>query len=168
MTISTIWRNHDGSALIEGAVVVPFLFALILGILDFSFFFFQQHLVSTGVRDAARYLARTADPAAGGAQTIAKNLAAIGAPTALTYRRVSGFDPANVVISFSFVANAINGTTGVRPFREAADECGGPNQIMIVSVTGSFQYQSFGFLTFLGLPVPTVTVTHSERCIGLS
>jgi Flp pilus assembly protein TadG len=48
--------------LLEGTIVVPVLFALVLGTLAFSYFFYQQHLVSTGVRDAARYLART-DPA---------------------------------------------------------------------------------------------------------
>ena len=56
------WRDDAGSALLEGAIVVPFLFTLVLGTLEFSYFFYQQHLVSTGVRDAARYLART-DPA---------------------------------------------------------------------------------------------------------
>ncbi|MEW6641883.1 MAG: TadE/TadG family type IV pilus assembly protein [Pseudomonadota bacterium] len=168
MKISGLWRNQDGSALVEAAVVVPFLMTLILGILDYSFFFYQQHLVATGIRDAARYLARTSSPTSGTSQTTAQNLATTGSPTGGTYRRVTGFNPGNVAISISYVANALNSTTNVRPYRQAPSECGGPDQIAIISVTGSFPYASFGFLSFLGLSSPTVSVTHSERCIGLS
>ena len=56
--LSGFLRDQEGSALIEGAILVPVLFALIFGVLEFSYYFYQQHLVSTGVRDAARYLAR--------------------------------------------------------------------------------------------------------------
>ena len=42
--------------------MVPVLFTLMFGVLEFSYYFYQQHLVSTGVRDAARYLARVQDP----------------------------------------------------------------------------------------------------------
>jgi len=167
MRISGLWRSEDGSALVEAAVAVPFLMTLILGVLDYSFFFYQQHLVSTGIRDAARYLARTSSPTSGTSQTTAQNLAATGSPSGGTYRRVTGFDPGNVSISISYVANTLN-TSNVRPYRQAPIECGGPDQIAIISVTGSFPYASFGFLSFLGLSSPTVTVTHSERCIGLS
>jgi Flp pilus assembly protein TadG len=168
MNVGKLVRDENGTALIEGAIVVPFLFALILGILDFSFFFYQQHLVSMGVRDAARYLARTADPKDGTAQSTAQNLATTGSPTGGTYRRVKGFDPGDVTINFSYVDNTLNGTSHLRPYREAPVECGGPDQIMIINVTGAFPYSSFGFMTFLGLSAPTVIVSHHERCMGLS
>src|SRR5436853_625422 len=66
----------EGSALLEGTVMVPFLCVLVFGALEFSRYFYQQHLISTGVRDAARFLARTPDPTAGTWQDAAKNLAA--------------------------------------------------------------------------------------------
>jgi Flp pilus assembly protein TadG len=165
--LSARLRNDEaGSALLEGAIVVPFLFALVLGALEFSFFFYHQHLVSTGVRDAARYLART-DPTAGGNQTTAQNLASTGSAAGGSARRVTGFDPADVAISFTFVANALDGTTHLRPYRQATAECGGAtDQIRIIHVTGSYRYTSLGFLEFFGLSIPTTTVTHSERCIG--
>jgi hypothetical protein len=55
-------RDEDGSALIEGAIVVPVLCLLLFGVYEFSWFFYQQHLISTGLRDAARYLARSSAP----------------------------------------------------------------------------------------------------------
>ena len=56
--LQSLSGDKDGSALVEGAVLVPLLFVLLFGVYEFSWFFYQQHLVSTGVRDAARYLAR--------------------------------------------------------------------------------------------------------------
>ena len=50
--------DDEGSALIEGAIMVPVLCVLVFGIYEFSWFFYQQHLISTGLRDAARYVAR--------------------------------------------------------------------------------------------------------------
>src|SRR5207245_10190124 len=55
-------RNDEGSALIEAASVVPVLCVLLFGVYEFSWFFYQQHLISTGLRDAARYLARLPAP----------------------------------------------------------------------------------------------------------
>src|SRR5215210_4809621 len=57
--LRSLWSEERGAALIEGAVLAPFLLILPFGVYEFSWFFYRQHLVSTGVRDAARYLART-------------------------------------------------------------------------------------------------------------
>src|SRR5262245_26331749 len=54
--------NDEGSALIEGAIIVPFLLVLVLGVFEFSWLIDQQHLISTGIHDAARYIARSANP----------------------------------------------------------------------------------------------------------
>lgn len=166
MTIRQLASDEDGTALIEGAIVVPFLMVLILGILEFAHIFYDQHLVSTGVRDAAHYLARRHDPTSSAAQATAQNLASSGSPTGTSYRRVTGFDPGNVTFGYSYIANALNGTS--RTYAEAAVACGGPDQIMIITATGSYSYSSLGFLGFLGMRTPTLTVRHSERCIGQS
>lgn len=165
-----LWKDERGSALLEGAIVVPVLFSLVFGTLEFSFYFFQQHLVTTGVRDAARYLART-NPTDAAAQTIAQNLAATGQPAGGSMRRVQGFDPSDVAISFTSVNNDIDVGTGTRPYREAAWDltvpgtiCGGPNTIRIINVTGSFNYMPFGMIP--GLTFSGISVSHSERCIG--
>jgi Flp pilus assembly pilin Flp len=161
------WRDEDGSALLEGALIIPVLFALVMGTLEFSYIFYEQHLVSTGVRDAARYLARTADPNAAAAQTAAQNLASTGSIAGGSARRIYGFDPSEVVISFSTVANPLDPSTGQRPYREATPVCGGPNAILIINVTGSFTHSALGFLAYFGFSPPNIVVTQSERCIGL-
>src|SRR5882672_11394935 len=82
--LQLLTRDEEGSALIEGAIVVPVLCVLLFGVYEFSWFFYQQHLISTGLRDAARYLARSSapcDPDAFGwpvDRASAKNLATTG------------------------------------------------------------------------------------------
>src|SRR5258706_15932819 len=77
-------RDQDGSALVEGAVLVPLLFLLLFGVYEFSWFFYQQHLASTGIRDAARYLARVVhacnaySPTWASEEAYARNLATSG------------------------------------------------------------------------------------------
>lgn len=162
--IRRLRKDDGGSALLEGAIVVPVLFALVLGALEFSFFFFQQHLIAMGVRDAARYLART-DPTNGATQTAAQNLAATGSITTNSFRRVAGFEPSDVAITFTFVNNPL--ASGVRPYRESVDWCGGStDQVRIIVVTGTYRYTTLGFLGFFGLTIPNTTVIHRERCIG--
>src|SRR5437773_8274224 len=53
-----LWRDNEGSALLEGAVLVPMLLVLLGGVYEFSWIFYKQKLIEAGVRDAARYLSR--------------------------------------------------------------------------------------------------------------
>jgi Flp pilus assembly protein TadG len=168
--LKRLWTDDDGTALLEGAIVLPCMLALVMGALEFSFFFYHQHLVSTGVRDAARYLART-DPGDATMQTNAQNLASTGSIAGGTVRRVTGFDPADVGITFTYLSNAA--VSGVRPHREPPDWCGDPaaatpqDWIRIIVVTGTYQYSSLGLLSSFGVTIPTTHVRHRERCIGM-
>jgi len=160
--IRRIVTDNEGSALLEGTIVVPVLFSLVFGVLEFSYYFYQHHLVSTGVRDAARYLARVNDPNNATSQAIAQSLAATGSPTpGSTFRRVAGFDPAEVIITVTPIANVAGGICGVNP-------CRGTNPLNRITVTGSFAWQPLGFWGFFGFGNKNVTVTHSERGIGVS
>jgi len=69
---------QSGAALVEAAVVLPVFLTLVGGIYEFGFFLFQEQLVNSGVRDAARYLALTVDPTGNANQSNAKNLAVNG------------------------------------------------------------------------------------------
>ena len=77
--LRSLWRNDEGSALIEGAIIVPFLLVLVLGVFEFSWLIYQQHLISTGINDGARYIARSANPHDLTIQNDAKKLATTGA-----------------------------------------------------------------------------------------
>ena len=152
----SLWRNDEGSALIEGAILVPVLLVLVLGVFEFSWLIYQQHLISTGIRDGARYIARSAKPRDVTIQGDAKKLATTGAIDGGT-ARVRGWTTRDVHISYAAVHNSV-GSNGLTPFRGAA-------AIQIVTVSTTFAVPSLGFFSFLGLKPPALTVSHQERVI---
>jgi Flp pilus assembly protein TadG len=155
--LRSLWRNDEGSALIEGAIIVPFLLVLVLGVFEFSWLIYQQHLISTGIHDAARYIARSANPNDLTIQNNAKKLATTGAIDGNT-ARVRGWTTRDVNISYASVNNSV-AVNGVPAFRGGA-------VIQSVTVSTTFTVPSLGFFGFLGLKPPTLTVSHQERVIG--
>jgi Flp pilus assembly protein TadG len=155
--------DEDGTALIEGAIVVPVLCILLFGVYEFSWFFYQQHLVSTGLRDAARYVARTSatcnpdSPDWPINQAGAKNLATTGSILGGA-ARVKGWTAGAVWLTCTPIDNSI-GPSGLSAYR------GGP-VIYVVTASTRFTDPALGFLGLLGLTSPTISVSHSERVIG--
>jgi Flp pilus assembly protein TadG len=140
----------DGSALVEATVLVPVLFVLMFGVYEFSWYFFDQHRVDTGIRDAARYLGHsycntaTTCSFSGTAIANAKNLAVCGTIAACTTPRVSGWTTADVndpVIS-------------------------GAGASQVVSISTSFTYVPLGLFGYLGISSLPISSTHQERLIA--
>jgi Flp pilus assembly protein TadG len=156
-TLQSLWHNGEGSALIEGAIVVPLLLILVLGVFEFSWLIDQQHLISTGIHDAARHLAQSADPNDLAIQRRAKNLATTGAIDEDT-ARVRGWTARDVNIRYSPLANPVD-VNGSTTFRGGA-------VIQRVTVSTTFTVPSLGFFGFLGLKLRVLTVSHQERVIG--
>ncbi|HLH98092.1 MAG TPA: TadE/TadG family type IV pilus assembly protein [Xanthobacteraceae bacterium] len=159
----SLWNDRQGSALVEGALVIPFMCVLMFGIYEFSWAFYQQHLISTGLRDAARYLARTSDPCDSAspdwpaAEENARNLATTGRITGGA-ARVKGWTAAMVTPQCTPVENtpAPNGPAAYR----------GRATIYVITVSTRFTDPSLGLLGVVGLPAPVISVAHSERAIG--
>ena len=148
----SLWRDKEGSALVEATVVVPVLFTLTFGVYEFSWVFYTHQLVSAGVRDAARYAAKALNPCDSTIETDAKNLATTGQTDGSGTARVSGWSADSVSVSCTSVDNS-------------AGSYRGGTTITIVHVTTSFTDNSLGFFPYLGLTAPTISVTHSERAI---
>jgi TadE-like protein len=157
-------RDADGSALVESAVLVPLLFALLFGVYEFSWFFYQQHLAAIGVRDAARYLARVKSPCDERSaawpmeQTNARILATTGSIRGEA-ARVKGWTAAMVVLRCTAISNPA-GPTGLRAYRS------GGEVVFVITASTSFADPSLGFFAFLHLAPPVISVSHSERVVG--
>jgi Flp pilus assembly protein TadG len=158
-----LWHDSEGSALLEGALVMPLLFALMLGVYEFSWYFYQQHLIAVGVRDAARYLARYSDacnatsPRWSSEAVTAQNLATTGFATGGP-ARVKGWSADMVAIECTPIDNRV-GVDGLRAYR-------GAPVIYIVTVSTRFTDPSLGFFGLLGLRAPIISASHAERVIG--
>lgn len=173
------WRSCDGTAMLEFAVVFPFLMTLACGIFEFGTFLYQYQMVESGVRDAARYMARVTDvnnftcgtggisqcltpcePVVLAAKVAnAKDIAVMGVIGGTT-KRVSWWTQANVTVDYSTViANPLIG--GYPTYR------GPTTGIRIIKISTTASYPGVGFLTFLGFgSALTLNLDHQERCIG--
>jgi len=158
----SLWRDQRGSALIEGAAVIPLLIALVFGVFEFSWFFYQQHLITIGLHDAADYLARSPDPcnavsrAWKAEQQFAKNLATRGSLTGGA-ARVRGWTAEMVSTKCSKIDNPVE-RSGLSRFRGAS--------VYVVTASTAFTYPSLGFLGLLHLRSPVISASYSERAIA--
>ena len=157
------WRDRNGSALMEGAILLPVLMLLMFGVYEFSWLFYQQHVMSEGLRDAARHLTRSSSPCnptspawiadAAAAQILAATGAVAGGPP-----RIKGWSPRMVEVACTAVENPI-GADGLRAYR-------GNAVVYVVTVSSRFSDPSLGFFHLLGLEPPVPSLSHSERAIG--
>lgn len=156
-TLRSLWRDGDGTALVETAIILPVLFTLVFGVFEFSWLICQQQLISTGIRDAARYIARSATPNNPTIKQDAKYLATTGAIDG-NAARVKGWKADDVDIAYDFISNPV-GNNGLTSFR-------GGNVIESVTVSTTFTVPPLGFFGLLGLTPPAFTISHQERVIG--
>ena len=148
--LKRFFAAESGAALVEAAVVLPVFLTLVGGVYEFGYFLYQEQLVTTGVRDAARYLALTADPTSVTNQSNARNLAVSGSISGGT-PRVAGWETSEVSVSIASIDNA-------------AGSYGGGPVVQVVTVSTSFVGHTLGFLGLLGLKSPTISAYHQERC----
>jgi TadE-like protein len=156
-TLRSIRRNSEGSALIEATISLPVLFILVFGVLEFSWVIYQQHLILTGISDAARYIARSTTPNDAMTKKDAKYLATTGAVDGDT-PRVRGWTADDIDISYTFINNP-TGNNGLTDFRGGA-------VIESVTVSTTFTVPSLGFFDILHISPPILNVSHQERIIG--
>jgi Flp pilus assembly protein TadG len=157
----SLWRDQQGTALIEGAAVIPLLIALVSGVFEFSWFFYQQHLVTIGLHDAASYLVRSPDPCSPASrawkteQQHARNLATSGSLSSGA-GRVRGWTAEMVATQCTKIDNPVEGN-GLSRFRGAS--------VYVVTASTKFTYPSLGFFNLLHLRAPIIAASYSERAI---
>jgi hypothetical protein len=151
-------KNDRGASLVEMTLVTPLLISLAFGFIEFGTAFYQYQLMTTGIKDAARYLARVDDPIA--EQAKGKELAVYGAIGGTT-KRVPWWDVSVVDVTLNDppTPNPVDPTTGLRPYR-------GGDTIDVVRVETDVEYQDLGLLSALNIPRPRFLIFQEERVIG--
>jgi Flp pilus assembly protein TadG len=149
--------DERGAAVVEFTVLVPVLLFLMAGALEFGNALFGYHVINTGLRDAARYLARTNTPSSYIAQ--AKQLAVYGQIGGTT-KRLSWWSTGDVTVTFRTIANPINASTGLPTYR-------GPNPIQVAHVAATVTYPGLGLFQMISLgKTLTISTYQEERVIG--
>ena len=149
-------RDRRGAALVEFSLIAPVLITMGMGMLEFGLALYGHHVITTGVHDAARFLARFDDPTV--KEAAAKTLAVTGSVSGTT-PRLSWVGTSNIGVTYRNITNTANPTTGLRPYR-------GPDVLKLVMVSATATYTGFGVLPALGLGSSlAISVAHEERVI---
>ncbi|MER8745990.1 pilus assembly protein [Mesorhizobium sp. M1004] len=145
-------RDERGAVLAEALIIVPFVTVFSVGILEFGNMFWEKEQVETGLRDAARYLARC-QPSSPSfvsqcSDTVARRIAYYGTSNpAATALRVPGWGPSGSAIVFARVTRG-----------EAGDK--------VIVASTSLAYSNSPLFGWLGLANMTIQAYHEERYIG--
>lgn len=82
LVLEMLFKKEEGQAMVEFALVLPILFLLLSGILDFSWIYGNQLLVNNAGREAARYTAvHYYDSSVDDDEAIAAGIVSARAPT---------------------------------------------------------------------------------------
>src|SRR5437588_13023866 len=127
------------------------------GMFEFSWFFYKQQLVLSGVRDAARYLARTTQD---GTDPCTQATAVANAKSIATTGVLSGGSPRLTGWSVGDV------TIACPSFNNSGGAYLGASTIYRITVSTSFIDPALGYFGLLGLSVPNISASHTERSIG--
>lgn len=137
-------RERDGAAMTEAILAVPILVMLAFGVLEFGSLFWQREQIETGLRDAARYMARCRHDTAV-CQTVARNLAYYGSVSAQSPPRVPQWEAGASPITFAETVSATQ---------------------TVVTASTVHQLVNSPLFGFLGIDEITITSWHDQRVIG--
>ncbi|TPJ72417.1 TadE/TadG family type IV pilus assembly protein [Mesorhizobium sp. B2-6-2] len=152
-------RDDDGAALVEIAIVTPFVLLLSAGVFEFGNILNTRMLLDAGVKDAARYMARCStdwNTCSGYAANLAVNGAITGGSA-----RVTGWTTGQISITPAVSTPAIDPTTGAELYLSSTAN------VVVVQVSTSYPYPDLGFWSYLGFSGQlALTVSHQERVFG--
>jgi Flp pilus assembly protein TadG len=162
-----IQNDERGAALIELTVILPILLTIGLGVAEFGSLIYNYHLISTGIRDAARYAAGLPS---GSADNDVKCIALTGyvagslcsassTPSCTTACRVSWWNNVNTIAVTPELKTNDDGA-GNKLYR-------GGEQITLVTVSTDIDYGGVGFLAYLSIGQMTFHIEHEERLYGI-
>ena len=154
-------RCTSGSAVLEGALVVPVAILLMAGGVEFGRLFSAYGTANKSMRDAARYLARVPDKDAGGNLT-SSYICGWGLTNAKNLAMYGKLNP-NVAVD----PPLIPGWTDTNTVTLQSPACGvALVEPVIIDLRGAVPYTGFMF-TVVGLSNAwTLSVQHQEPSIG--
>lgn len=154
-----------GAALVEFTVLMPLLFALMAGFIEFGMALQRHHVVQKSLRDATRYLAQVpgfdattpvdatpcnATPT--GQALIAKNLAIYGNIGGTGTSKISGW--------------GYDGVCVIGPTSRSVTFNGVTTEVLVVQMTAQAPYNDIGFLSILGFTGITLGGSHEQAYLG--
>jgi Flp pilus assembly protein TadG len=147
-------RHERGVAIIEAAVVLPFVLVLGLGTIEFGWILAQMQDVQTSLRDSVRYVTRR--------QILTATDGTVSlSSSATTY--------AYGLLDAAFTRNGIKTYTRSISLAAIANATGtylGGSNVYRIQGTVTFKPASAGLLTIVRLSPPIITLRYEARHVG--
>ncbi|TPL91331.1 TadE/TadG family type IV pilus assembly protein [Mesorhizobium sp. B2-3-10] len=150
-------KDEQGAALVEVALVAPFVLLLSAGVFEFSNILNTRLLLEAGVEDGARYMARCNDSNWSTCVTLGTNLAVNGAVTDGS-PRVTGWTTPQITVTVAH-NQAVDGS-GNQLYLSST------GIVDVVQVSTSLPYSGIGLWGYLGFGSLNITASHQERVFG--
>lgn len=160
-------RNERGAALVEFTLTLPFLLVLAAGLGEFGVMLHQQQVITTSVRDAARYAARASVAFKSCPISTQPEWTQIVADAQTIAMRGSLNGSAPLLVPAMNSTTMVTVADACAPAGSFVSPAGGGNNIPVITITATAPYSGSGFLGFLGLGSLSLTATHSQMWVGL-
>lgn len=154
-------KNTAGAALVEFSILLPVIFPLFFGMLEYGRLIYQHHIAEKGVKSAARYLARVVDDTGCGLSSTAFSTATIQAKTLAIYGE---FDGSGTPSISNWTDNDIS--VDIDCTINTGGTWRGVDDLPLITVSTTFTYSDLGLLGALGQDAVTVTASHQELFVG--
>jgi Flp pilus assembly protein TadG len=155
--IGSIWArfrdDRKGLAFVEFALVAPIMLVLFIAVAEGGRVLHHHSIITKGVRDASRYLARMADPLDPVHQTTTENLVLRGA-----------FDGAAPLL-LGYCTSGCTVAITTAEIDNSGDLYRDGPTVTTVTVTATVAYRG-GFFPGWWFDSATLTATHNQRHIG--
>jgi Flp pilus assembly protein TadG len=163
--IVTFWNDRAGGPLAELAMVVPLLLLLVFGTIEFASLLYQQHTITKGVQEAARFAARSPAVRSGGTCPPASAAWTGVSSTAATIATHDGMSGPLLLPNFTNATITITVSCGDATGLITSNLPAGT--IPVVSVAAAVPARSLGFFDLLNIDPFILRATHEEMGIGL-
>ena len=145
--------GERGVAVMEAAIVLPFVLVLGLGTIEFGWLMSQIEDVQLSLRDAVRYASRSQLEMVNGSEDLP-------ATTKTAARDL---------IAAAYVRNGITSTAPLPVLSTVPNTYGlnpGKTTVYLVKATAQFEPASAGLLSLINLTLPPITLHYEARYVG--
>ena len=149
--LSKFQRQDSGNAVVEFALILPFLLMLFSGLTEIGRAYFQANAIEKGLRAAALYASRASSPLAPTDQAIAENILKTGTVDGTGPFLVSGWSKPGASVAFTTSSYDLNGTP-----------------IPVINVAASVPLDPLvpELFALAGLSTFTINLSHEQAYVG--
>ncbi len=149
--LNNIGRQERGNAVVEFALILPFLLLLFSGLTEIGRAYFQANAVEKGLRAAALYASRAPSPLSAADQIVTENIVRTGTIDGSGPSLVSGWDKAGATVTITSTNFDLSGVP-----------------IPVVRVAASVPLDPLvpELLALAGLTTFTINLSHEQAYVG--